>query len=238
MPAENELKFILSFDACPKLFEQAGWKKVEIEQSYLPKGTRPTVEKKGKKHFLSYTFQDAVQDKATIVKFQIPEEDYNDYITESPDKAPRVRSYNKELQFNHKFWVASKGRDTESETVLNKKKYNALRDGAESRMTKDRYIFPEEVNGEKWEVDFIRDDDVEIYAIMAEVEMPEGRDTPTTMPKLLRPFIVHEVDKGDKSFSSRKFCDQGYAEQKLSEIGLIRQRTPTRAPALPLPEAA
>ena len=77
MPAENELKYVMSFDLKAKFLKKAGWKKVPIKQAYLPDG--PRVRDYGGKYVFTYKLWVAEKNRDTETEVIIPQEDFEDY---------------------------------------------------------------------------------------------------------------------------------------------------------------
>ena len=222
MPAEKEQKFILSFTMRPEDLARAGWKKLNIEQAYLPKRPRPAVQNNDGQYSLRHTFTSKRGNTTTTV-VDISKDDYDDFLSDAPEKSPRIRRSNNDYSFTFKFWVASKGRDTEIEGDITKEAYDNLYKSCKKVVTKDRYVCPNnDSSNYKWTVDFLKDDKNEIYIVMAEVEMPENVDAPSHIPAMLRPYIRHAVPLQDRTFSNKKLSDVNYAQDKLKELGIVK----------------
>ena len=75
------------------------------------------------------------------------------------------------------------------------------------KLTKDRYVFAGE---EIWEVDLFKRSG-ELYFILAEVELAEGKPRPKSVPKFLKPYVLYEVPITDDRFSNKRLGDVDYA---------------------------
>lgn len=69
-----------------------------------------------------------------------------------------------------------------------------------------------------WCVDFFHQN-WNIYAVMAEVEMPADKQAPSYIPIEIKDSIIYAVPRAElKQFSSLLFADYGYATRKIKEI--------------------
>lgn len=70
-----------------------------------------------------------------------------------------------------------------------------------------------------WEIDFfLRGKKDKKYFILAEIEMPEGKQEPDEIPEVIRKHIAFAVPMDDDRFSSKRLSDSKYAEKLWEEI--------------------
>ena len=67
-------------------------------------------------------------------------------------------------------------------------------------------------------VDFLKDENSNTYFVMAECEMPEGRETPNSMPDEIKDDIIYIVEKDDVRFTNKKLSDKSHAQAMLQWI--------------------
>lgn len=95
-------------------------------------------------------------------------------------------------------------RVVEIETTLDEKDAQSLWSICKNKLKKTRYCI--ENNGVTWELDLFYNDDG-LYLVMAEVEMPEGGQRPSSVPTFLNKYILYEVPLTDLRFSNTKLSD-------------------------------
>lgn len=103
----------------------------------------------------------------------------------------------------------------EIETEIDAEDYYDLIKYPKADLTKTRLIF--NTDDHIWEVDLFKDDDENIYFIMAEVEMPVGMTYPKSIPKIIKQFIIHDAGYSRK-FSSKKLSSRLYAKTVYNDI--------------------
>lgn len=87
------------------------------------------------------------------------------------------------------------------------------------QVSKYRYTSVSEDRSEVWDTDFFYDpSSLEVYFVMAECEMPEGRLAPLVIPPFIEQFRLHDVTRGDNAFTSRKLGDIKYARTLFGDI--------------------
>lgn len=89
MPAENERKYVLSFNLAAQDLEEAGWKKIPIRQAYLPDG--PRVRQYGDQYVFTYKRWIAAKNRDTEVETALSEEDFNDLWKECKEVVSKTR---------------------------------------------------------------------------------------------------------------------------------------------------
>jgi len=92
--------------------------------------------------------------------------------------------------------------------------YDEMSKVAEGCLKKVRYVL------KGWEIDFFKDSS-ETYFVMAEIELPDGVESPDRLPKFITQNLLFEVPLNDCRFSSKKLSDVEYAKALLEEV--VRQ---------------
>jgi hypothetical protein len=72
-----------------------------------------------------------------------------------------------------------------------------------------------------WDIDFFKDgesDSAPTYFAMAEVEMPEGWQTPPAPPAVIAGHVLHVVANGDERYTSKRVSDVTHARGLMSEL--------------------
>lgn len=185
---ENELKYVLTLDFNEEAL--AGWERSEITQVYTGKKPRPRYREK--------TLDTGVKFYTTNLKMW-SDEDNAALETEGEISARSFRkAYRRALK-------QEDDREKEKQVKKSKTKKHKFK-----YVTKTRYT--RHMDDEKWVVDFFHDKKAGRYFVMAEVEMPESRVTPRTMPDEIKATLLHSVPKNDKRFSSRKLSKTGHAK--------------------------
>jgi len=101
---------------------------------------------------------------------------------------------------------------------ITEEEFNALFAISGITLEKTRYVKKLD-NDEECVVDFFKQDDGSTYFVMAEIEMPEGRHKPMTIPKEIADSILYAVPREKVTdFSSKKISNPDYAAKKLSWI--------------------
>lgn len=102
------------------------------------------------------------------------------------------------------------GHVVEIEKKITRRDFDLLSRKADGWLTKVRY----EIDG--WEVDFFKNGGT--YFVMAEIELPEGKECPDHIPSFISENLIFEVPRKDCRFSGKKLGDTEYAKKLL--IGL------------------
>lgn len=105
----------------------------------------------------------------------------------------------------------------EIENTIEQRDFEALWKSTVSRVKKTRY----KVYG--WDVDFFYEDDKRYFAL-AEIEMPEGQESPKEIPKVISENIIYVVSKDDNRFSSRKLSSRTFAQKVFSTVSTTRNK--------------
>jgi predicted CopG family antitoxin len=100
----------------------------------------------------------------------------------------------------------------EIETEIDERDFNDLWTVCKGKIHKVR------VYVEDWEIDFFLDQEGVIYFVLAEHEMPEGQEDPTSLTGFVRDHLLYEVPRGDKRFSNRKLGKVKYARELFQEL--------------------
>lgn len=83
-------------------------------------------------------------------------------------------------------------------------------------LRKSRYL--KIIDDEKWFVDYFLNDAGEIYFVMAEVEMPVGRETPNSFPQIVKDAVIYAPEKKDERFLAKNLAYQDHARDMLEKI--------------------
>ena len=241
MPAENELKYALSFDITPEHLEKTGWEHQHISQGYLPlkpvEGLKfsQRVYKDGGNN--KFEFECHISESGEHLKITktIDNEDYTALLKHADKNgvlpgAPRVRDKNGKFVMTYKCWDTDKQHDIEVEPKISEHEFDALFALCADNhiVNKDRYLYPNNPDGHEWSVDFLYDENEETYFILAEAEMPEGHLTPDETPEEIKPFIAFQVPKGDKNYSNRKLGRVSHAQSLLQTLGILPPSLPSQ----------
>ena len=143
------------------------------------------------------------------------------YLQPKPYPRRREQDFlngNIEYTTNLKVWSDEIKADWEDEKPTSKADFDQHWRDTDSKNKLQKTRYEKEIGDEKWCVDFLHDPKKGTYFVMAEVEMPEGREKPKTFPLELGRSVTFAVPKGNREFSSRKLSDPDYAEEKLKEI--------------------
>lgn len=128
----------------------------------------------------------------------------------------RKLSKRKSKKVNYFFTLKSttNGRNIEIETKLDERDFNDLWSIALNKLEKLRCIIRSK---DVWEVDFFKDYKNRTYIAIAEVELPENRNEPYTIPKIIKNNLIYSVPLTDTRFSNKLIGDARYASQLLKE---------------------
>jgi CYTH domain-containing protein len=122
---------------------------------------------------------------------------------------PRIRQRDEDYIFTYKKWVPHAGELVEIETAISEDDFNLLWPLCIQRIAKTRYVLmTDEV---EWVVDFLRDDNGQVYFVLAEAELPRGQAAPGHIPVEIAGGILHSVDAADNRFTNKKLSNQAYA---------------------------
>ncbi len=106
--------------------------------------------------------------------------------------------------------------ESDPEKVL-PEEFEQKRREAETSLKKIRYR--KYFDDEELVVDFFRDSNGTTYFVMAELEIPEDRQSPNTeIPDFIEESIIHEPKKGDIRFTSKSLSDPNHAKALYLEL--------------------
>lgn len=127
-----------------------------------------------------------------------------------------ARRSNSKTNYYFTLKVNTAGRVIEIEQDLDERDFRNLWDIALNKLEKVRYI----VKNKKdvWEMDFFKDYKNETYMAVAEIELPEGKEGPDTLPNIVKDNIIYEVPLTDNRFSNKLLGDARYAAELFQEI--------------------
>ena len=103
----------------------------------------------------------------------------------------------------------------EIETQICYRDFEDFWNEAQDQLSKRRYKVYND--NEVWEIDFFRDNG-QTYFIMAEVELPEGKDRPDAIPSWLEHSILFEDSHRGSSLTSSKLSSVAYASSIYNSI--------------------
>jgi CYTH domain-containing protein len=137
-----------------------------------------------------------------------------EYSYKSPDSDEWIEPATN-LKFTYKLQI---GTDlVEIETDLSQADYNRLIMVARNKIVKTRISVPE--GDLTWEVDFFHDFyNANLYLIMAEVELPEGVDTPETIPAYITDNLLYAVERHDRRFDNANLSDADAVRATVAHI--------------------
>lgn len=131
---------------------------------------------------------------------------------------PRIRQQGDKFLFTFKH-LAQDGILAEIETDITETDFNRLWPDCTNRIHKDR--FEKTYGDETWVIDFLKDESSNAYFIMAECEMPEGREMPCSMPDEIKKHIIHVVKRNDERFTNRQLSNKAHALAMLEWIATL-----------------
>ena len=108
------------------------------------------------------------------------------------------------------------GTNTEIEFPVEKEDFDALFSKADRFVNKRRHIV-DHLSG-TWEIDVFLDSEGKSYFWMAEIELPEHQTEPTSLPDIIKEYLIYEVPLTDGRFSSRKVSSIKYATKLLKHL--------------------
>jgi len=214
MPTENERKYVLRLD-----FNTAsliGWHRLTIEQAYFS-CVKQVEEKEGKYYFTSLHPEGG---RDPIIRKEIGKNDYDALCEEGAlEHSSRIRCDGDSYYLTYKVWSKEQDRLVEIEEEIEQGLYNQLIMHGKDKVTKDRLVLCKDE--EEWVVDTLRDQSGTPYFVMAEVEMPEGRDVPQYTPDVVVPSIIYEVARDDVRFTNKNLSNPETARKLYEEISTI-----------------
>lgn len=104
----------------------------------------------------------------------------------------------------------------EINTNINKDDFDALWPECDNKLSKTRIYWNDNDIGE-WAIDLFQNGkDVYFVMVEYEVKVDTGQERPK-LPECLEPFLIYEVDVGDRRFTSKSLADIDHAE-KISSM--------------------
>ncbi len=141
------------------------------------------------------------------------------YLVRDKHLTCRVRHLERDTYttFGSNEWSLTVKRDIgsrviEIETSIDKRDFDDLWAVSKGKLSKTRVYIDD------WEVDFFLDDQCKVYFVLAECEMPEGKEYPDELIPFVKDHLLYEVPRGDARFSNRKLGKVKYASKLLSLI--------------------
>jgi len=125
------------------------------------------------------------------------------------DDGPRIRQRGDDYIFTYKKWVPQAGELVEIETAISEDDFNLLWPLCVQRIAKTRYVLMQDEV--EWVVDFLCDDQGQVYFVLAEAELPRGQAVPRHIPAEIESGILHSVAAADNRFTNKKLSDRVYA---------------------------
>ncbi len=132
------------------------------------------------------------------------------------DDGPRIRKFGDDYLFTYKKWAPHVKELVEIETAISREDFELLWPMRVEAVQKTRYI--KETDDGEWVVDFLRDDEGDVYFVLAEVELSRFQALPDEIPEEIRAHILYAVAAEDNRFTNKKLSDQDYAESLLAKV--------------------
>lgn len=126
------------------------------------------------------------------------------------------RSRDKKSAYYFTLKVNTAGRVIEIEKNLDERDFNDLWDISLNKLEKVRYIIKHEK--ENWEMDFFKDYRGQTYMSVAEIELPENKLEPESLPDIVKKNLIYKVPLNDNRFSNKLLGDARYAAELIQEI--------------------
>lgn len=117
----------------------------------------------------------------------------------------RLRDEDGEYTRTQKFWSDAINAMDEDENDITREEFESGWPDCKDTLNKTRY--KKVIGDEEWVVDFFKKDDGETYFVMAEVEMPVGREKPNSFPDVVKNAVIYAPDKKDPRFLSKNLTD-------------------------------
>ena len=136
------------------------------------------------------------------------------YLVNNKGLTVRIRRQQSRKKAWHVMTVKTRVSDEriiEIEKKISEMDYREMVPHAGGWVHKIRYVIGD------WEVDFFKNVR-ETYFVMAEIEMPDGVDSPESIPDFVADHLLFTVPRDDCRFSSKKISDVDYAQKLLEEV--------------------
>lgn len=123
-----------------------------------------------------------------------------------------------DIRHNLTFKSAVNGgsRVVEIEKKIDNRDFNDLWPQCLNKLIKHRFLVKN--NDEIWEIDFFKDHYDKTYFALAEIELPEGKKEPKSVPDFIKSNLLYKVPLTDSRFSSKLLADIRYATTLLKEF--------------------
>lgn len=135
------------------------------------------------------------------------------------DDGPRLRQYGDQFIFTYKKWVDRAHALIEIETALSQQDFDLLFPLCTNIVHKTRFV--QKKGDNEWVVDFLKNAQNKTYFVLAEVEMPENTEQPSSLPDEIKDHIIHRPAKGDKNFTNKYLADENHARTLLSKLSKL-----------------
>jgi hypothetical protein len=211
---ENELKYLLPLHFNASAL--AGWTMTEIMQGYVDNAEVKIWRDADSKPWFSVRME-SPDDLIYFETDKINDEQFSklsskasafDGISYTLPKDVRIRNESGEYSLTYKQLVG--GDLVEVEDEITKDLFERMQSFARDFVFKDRYFTV--INDERWFVDFLRDyTTADIYCVLSEVEMPDGRQFPIHTPKVVKDNSLFDVPRDDNRFTNKKLANQSHA---------------------------
>ena len=119
--------------------------------------------------------------------------------------------------FTYKHDLSSQPGCLEIETEISNADFDLAWSEADHKISKVRFILPNQSKRGVWEIDFFKDDQG-IYLALAEFEVSADEGAPTVLHPLVEKFLSYPVDEDDNRFKNRKLCERRKVEKLLEDI--------------------
>ena len=195
MPTENELKFVLKLDdSIQYQAMEAAYDTLKIEQGYFNAGKDLTVRVRQQLN------REGIIRRFLQVKFNAARSTLNDDMKIVEDgRRIEVSADINERDFED-FWKKTKARVTKTRYLIQTKTHDLHKDEEGNLWT------------ERWDIDFMKTGDNQIYFSVAEVEIPERVKEPLfDIPGFIQENTLFRVPRRDSRFSNSRLADVGYA---------------------------
>jgi CYTH domain-containing protein len=129
----------------------------------------------------------------------------------------KVKNYKKiSFYMTFKTTVNGGGRTVEIEKKIGKRDFNDIWPFCLNKLDKIRYLIHN--SDELWEIDYFKDYTNKTYFAMAEIEMPESKAYPNSLPNFIKNNLLFEVPLSDSRFSSKLLGNPSYATNIYCEL--------------------
>lgn len=139
------------------------------------------------------------------------------YLYTAKGQSLRVRSAGaSKPKYTMTFKQNAAGRTVEIETDLDARDFNDIWPNTIQRLHKVRHYLKH--RDLVYEIDAFKDYLNRTYFLMAELEMPEGRKAPETLPAVLQRHLLYRVPLTDCRFASKLVADPRHASEVYQKL--------------------